>query len=139
MGRRADVGARWRWLVRAAIACSLAACAEDRAGLACDAPLAIDGGVTALPPDIDGILERRCRECHTDPPQMFAPMPLLSWEHVQAPMPAPRDDEPVYQYIGARIDDERYPMPPVTRPQLTPQERAALNAWIEDCAPAAEH
>jgi uncharacterized membrane protein len=113
-------------------------CNGDDTPAECGPPLVADGGATALPADVDDVLERRCRACHGDPTQMFAPMPLVSWEDVQAPLPAPRDDETVFHAIGVRIHDMRYPMPPVTFPQLTGGERDALDRWIERCAPPAE-
>jgi hypothetical protein len=92
---------------------------------------------TPLPAEVDAIFELRCRECHTEPLMQFAPMPLLDWEDVQAPRGGEAGASPIYALIRARINDPMYPMPPVTRPPLAEEERATLNAWIADCAPAA--
>jgi uncharacterized membrane protein len=130
------------WLALAACsalaAClALAACNGDDASRECQPTLSSDGGMTSLPADVDDILERRCRVCHGEPLQMYAPMPLVSWEHVHAPLPPPRDDEPVFAAIAQRIHDERFPMPPVTFPPLTQDERERLDQWLNACAPPA--
>lgn len=106
------------------------------------------GGDTPLPAEIDDILERQCRTCHSDPPSMFAPMPLLSWQDVQA-VRYQRTGERVFEVIGRRIHDEDFPMPPLPSPSLsdaqvaswptlTGEELDTLDAWVADCAPAAE-
>ena len=116
----------------AAVLALLAACnGED----SCPGPVQSDGGMTPLPGEIDDIIERRCRPCHTNPTMMFAPMPLVTWEDLHAPRSEKRPDEPVYETMELRINDERAPMPPITFPQLTPEERDTLNGWIHDCAP----
>ena len=121
----------------AAALCAFAACGGDDVAAACEAQAVRDGGATALPDDVDDILERRCRPCHSDPPQMFAPMPLVTFEHVHAPRSPARGAEPVFETIARRIHDERYPMPPVTFPPLSRDELERLDAWLADCAPAA--
>ena len=116
---------------------ALVGCGDDGAAAECDPPLASDAGATALPADVDDILERRCRPCHSDPPQMFAPLPLVTWEHVHAPLAPPRDDEAVFTAIARRIHDERFPMPPTTFPPLDDDELARLDEWLAQCAPPA--
>jgi hypothetical protein len=123
------------WLLLASALAVLAACNGEQS---CPGPVHVDGGMTPLPAEIDDILERRCRPCHQDPTLMFAPMPLVSWEDLHAPRSESRPDEPVYESMGRRINDERAPMPPITFPQLSSDERSTLNGWIADCAPAAE-
>jgi hypothetical protein len=133
------MGLAWRHacvLLLIAGPAGLAACNGDDA-MACDPPVASDGGATELPSEVDAILERRCRPCHSDPTRMFAPMPLVTWEHVHAPRPAPNDDEAVFEAVAQRIHDERFPMPPVTFPQLDDDELATLDEWLSDCAPPA--
>jgi hypothetical protein len=106
-------------------------------GDGCD-PVAMElTGDTPLPPEIVDVLERRCWKCHSDPVQNYAPMPLVSWQDVQAPRHETNPD-PVYVVIGARIHSERFPMPPEREPQLTDDELATLDAWIAECAPAAD-
>jgi len=119
-------------------AAALGALVACNGGDSCPGPLRGDGGMTPLPAEIDDILERRCRVCHSDPTEMFAPMPLVSWENLHAPRSESRPDEPVYESMGRRINDERAPMPPITFPQLDADERGALNDWIAECAPAGE-
>ena len=103
---------------------------------------------TPLPAEIDDIVERRCRMCHSDPPRMYAPFPLVTWEDVQR-LRSKKTGEPVYEVIGRRIHDTKRPMPPLPAPSLSDSERAdwpkltgeeidTLDAWIADCAPPAE-
>lgn len=106
------------------------------------------GGDTPLPAAIDDIIERRCRMCHTDPTQNFAPMPLVSWEDLHAQR-SDNDERPVYEVVESRIHNEDFPMPPLPAPSLSDEEAAAwprltdgelatLDDWIADCAPAAD-
>lgn len=106
------------------------------------------GGETRLPAEIDDILDRRCRMCHSDPTRMFAPFPLMTWEDVQASR-SEKTGELVFEAIGRRIHDEKFPMPPLPAPSLSDDEKAAwpkltreevdtLDAWIADCAPPAD-
>lgn len=109
-------------------------CADDASAGSCE-PARVLPGATALPADVDAVLAGKCRTCHSDPPEMYAPMPLLTWQHVQAPAPARNDGSAVYERIAVRIHDDKFPMPPTTQPQLTDDERALLDAWLEQCAP----
>lgn len=104
--------------------------------------------MTALPDEIDDIIERECRMCHSDPARMFAPMPLVTWEDVQRPR-SEGTGEPVFEVIGRRIHDDRFPMPPLPAPSLSDAEKSTwprlsreaidtLDAWIADCAPSEE-
>jgi hypothetical protein len=102
----------------------------------CPPPRALDGG-TPLPSEVAEVLESRCWECHADPPQMFAPMVLTTWEQMQAPR-HPDGDEPVYGAIDRRIHDPQMPMPPISYPQLDAEQLRVLEDWIDDCAPPAD-
>ena len=126
------------WLVACAL---LLACAAG-GGLPAVSPEEVECGEivdftsqTSLPPEIDAVIELRCRKCHGQPLQYFAPMPLMTWEDFHAasvtyPM------EPVYSVVARRIDAQnRTPMPPVREPPLQVTERALLEAWLDECAP----
>ncbi|MGD8860964.1 MAG: hypothetical protein PVI30_13230 [Myxococcales bacterium] len=122
----------------AAIALLLAGCggADDGPGGAvCPTPRALDGG-TPLPDAVAEVLDAKCWECHADPPQMFAPMALVTWEQMQAPR-HPDGGEAVYEAIDRRIHHPQTPMPPITYPQLDAEELRVLEDWIADCAPPA--
>lgn len=111
--------------------------AGDGDGDADCGPAAELAGETPLPAEIADIFERRCWSCHSDPVQNYAPMPLTTWEQVQAPRHE-TNPEPNYVVIGRRIHSESFPMPPEREPQLSTDDLATLDAWIADCAPAAE-
>jgi hypothetical protein len=103
----------------------LSACASDDEddSAACEPPQ-IRAAHTPLPPEIDAILEQRCRSCHSNPTQMYAPFPLVSWEDLHMPY-ALDEEQSIYEIVARRIDDPQFPMPPARQPQL------------DDCAPPA--
>jgi uncharacterized membrane protein len=129
----------WLWLASAlCVGVGVGACAgDDAAQMQCPPPEERDGS-TPLPEEIEEIVERRCWECHDDPPNpaKYAPFALTTWEQVQTPR-AGREELPIYEVIAERIDDPVFSMPPPRSPQLDDNERATLHAWIEQCAPAA--
>lgn len=90
-----------------------------------------------LPCDVDDVLARRCRTCHTDPPQFGAPMPLMRHGDVTAPS---RSDSstPVYKQMGKRIHDDAHPMPQPPNARLSSADMATLDAWIAAGAPAGD-
>lgn len=128
------------------LAFALAACTNE-APQTCEDGRTLEGE-TPLPTEIADIFERNCWICHTDPPAGFAPFPLLTWENVQVQH---RMDEPAPRYltIAERIRDEQFPMPPLPRPDLSDEEKAAwpkltedekatIEAWVAECAPPGE-
>jgi uncharacterized membrane protein len=92
-------------------------------------------GHTALPAEVNAVLDAKCHACHSDPPRNYAPMPITTWEQVQDFAPTHTDGPAIYELIGKRIHDDKFPMPPIRQPQLTDEERATLDAWIAQCAP----
>lgn len=94
-------------------------------------------GDTPLPDDVDAVLEKHCRECHSDPPRVYAPMPLVSWEDAHTFAPGHDSGPAIYELIERRIHDDHHPMPPITRDPLPASAKDTLDAWIFDCAPAA--
>lgn len=107
----------------AMVLCVASACASDDGTGAADAAAALP-----LPADVDAVLEARCRKCHSDPPQNFAPFPLVTWQDTQAFAPA-YDDVRIFELIALRIHDESFPMPPAGNP-MSDADRAVLDAWI---------
>jgi uncharacterized membrane protein len=124
-------------LLAVSTALASASCQQGDARVACEPGRELPGH-TPLPAEVDAAFAAHCRECHDDPPTMFAPMPLRSWQDVQAQAPARHDGASVYERIFVRIHDPSFPMPPKTRAALDDETRAMLDAWIEQCAPAAE-
>jgi len=87
-----------------------------------------------LPCDVNEVLSERCRSCHAAEPRFGAPMPLTSWQELQAPAPSD-PDRTVWELVGERIHDEERPMPP--EGLLPETERAPLDGWLADAAPRA--
>ncbi len=90
---------------------------------------------TPLPCAVDDVLARNCRTCHQAPPVYGAPMPLVNWEDVHA-LAHSDGKTPVYQMMGARIHDDKAPMPQPPNPRLSPQDTTVLDDWIAAGAPA---
>lgn len=103
---------------------------------------AADGGTTApepqaatgLPCDVDAVLERRCRQCHTSPPQFGAPMPLTSHDALTAPARTDASKK-VYEMVLARIESDARPMPPPPNERLSQADHDTLAGWIAAGAP----
>jgi len=99
-----------------------------------------NGGVDAttaalgLPCAVDGVLARNCRSCHSNPPLYGAPMPLVTWEDLQAPAPSDRSKK-VYERVGARIHDDADPMPKPPNARLGPGDTKILDDFITVGAP----
>jgi len=81
-----------------------------------------------------GVLRTSCQGCHGAQLAYGAPMPLVTHGDTQAASPS--DGSPVHQGIGARIHDAVSPMPPTSQPQLTPEQKALIDTWIAEGAPA---
>ena len=91
-----------------------------------------------IPPEVAEVLQLRCQPCHSDPPQRFAPMPIVTWEQLHSP--APYDTERlVFEVIALRVGNEAFPMPPKETPELeaiTDAERELVLDWVGQGAPA---
>lgn len=87
-----------------------------------------------LPCDVDDVLARNCRHCHSAPPKFGAPMALGNAADVAAPS---RTDpsRPVSARIAERIHDPLAPMPQGAK--MSGADLAVLDAWIARGAPAA--
>ncbi len=100
-----------------------------------DASLGGDAGGVAngLPCNVSDILKSKCQTCHGNP-LMSGPMPLITWEDLQANStfyPGVK----VATRVKERIHNAGSPMPPAARPQLSAQELAVLDAYLESGAP----
>jgi uncharacterized membrane protein len=82
-----------------------------------------------LPADVDAVLERRCRKCHSRPPQNDAPFPLVTWADTQGTVPHNPLHPTIVDAMHARINDPKFPMPP-SGMELLDEERAVLNTWL---------
>jgi Copper type II ascorbate-dependent monooxygenase, C-terminal domain len=96
---------------------------------------AAGGGGTSngLPCDVNAILVSKCQTCHGNP-LMSGPMPLITWNDLQATSPVYTGVK-IAERVKARIHNTASPMPPAARPQLTAQELATLDAYLNAGAP----
>jgi hypothetical protein len=84
--------------------------------------------------DVEPVFRARCQSCHASQPQFGAPMPLVTYDDLQAAsktMPAQK----VYQRVGARIHDKLAPMPPASSAALEPDAIAKIDGWVAAGAP----
>jgi hypothetical protein len=122
----------------------------DRDGGAGPAP---DGGCApidpcivtrAIPCDVDAILERKCRRCHSDPMQNGAPFPLVTWANIHEKTPPGIIYERMRRAVTLTLTNGDPFMPAVWVPldppvePLTDDEKATLLGWLDACAPPVE-
>ncbi|MBW2460553.1 MAG: hypothetical protein JRH11_02820 [Deltaproteobacteria bacterium] len=88
-----------------------------------------------VPCDVADILADRCNGCHADIPRYGAPMPLTSHAALHAATVSDLST-PVYEMMGRRMHDTSQPMPPTTSTPLSPDEVAALDAYVAAMGPA---
>lgn len=87
-----------------------------------------------LPCDVESVLARNCRTCHSSPPAFGAPMPLVTWNDLQASAVSDHTKK-VYDLVAARIHDATRPMPQPPNPRLDTTDMATLDDWIAAGAP----
>lgn len=90
---------------------------------------------TTLPCDVDDVLARNCRKCHSSPPQFGAPMPLTTYADLRS-MARSASDKHVFEQVGVRIHDDNAPMPQPPNPRLDARDMATLDDWIARGGPA---
>ncbi len=93
-------------------------------------------GARELPCEIDELLDRRCRSCHSDPPQ-GAPMPLVTRDHLLASAPSDATLS-VAERAAQRMADDAAPMPPAPGTRVAAQEIADFEAWLAAGTPTGE-
>lgn len=114
----------------------LGGCAEDGdAGEPRDD--AGDAANAQMPCAVQKVLQAKCLECHADPPRFAASMPLTTQAHFQAAGTSDANKK-VFELAKARINAATGAMPPPTSPQLSSEELATLNAWLDQGAPASD-
>jgi hypothetical protein len=84
---------------------------------------------------VDAVLQAHCRTCHQNPPLSGAPMPLMTWQNLQAPSHSD-PSTPVYKMVEKRIHDDQAPMPQPPNPRLGAADLATLDAWVSAGGPA---
>lgn len=89
-----------------------------------------DAGSGALPCEVQDLLVSRCQQCHSDPPQFGAPMPMVTRAHLLARTPTDPS-----MTVGAkslvRMKDDAKPMPQPPNPRATDAEFTTLKAWVD--------
>lgn len=107
-----------------AVACS----ASDGAAPTADNPDAgtVAPGGSALPCDVDAVLAKNCRQCHSSPPSFGAPMPLLTLADLRGEAKS-GGGKKVFERVGVRIHDDAAPMPQAPNPRLSPADTATLD------------
>jgi len=88
-----------------------------------------DPPAQGIPCDVDTILQNQCRGCHSAPPKNDAPMPLVTFDHLQAAS-VTDPSTPVYEAVAARIKDNTRPMPPAPNARLTAAEIEVIDGWV---------
>ncbi len=93
-----------------------------------------DGDVASpgVPCDVVAVLANNCFECHGEAPAFGAPMTLANYDAMH--VPAPSDlVTPVFEMVGARVDDPVAPMPPIKI--MSEEDKQVLREWIAAGAP----
>jgi hypothetical protein len=99
-----------------------------------DATAPTAAGASTLPCDVDTVLVGHCQQCHSNPPQYGAPMPLVTYADLQAPSHS-NPSFPVYQAVETRIHDDAAPMPQPPNPRLDATDTATIDSWVAASAP----
>lgn len=77
--------------------------------------------------DALGVLRANCQSCHASDPQFGAPMPLVSFDDLQAPGVS-NASQTVRELVRARIHDAQRPMPPGG---MSAANVALIDAWLD--------
>lgn len=85
-----------------------------------------------MPCDVATIVAAKCATCHNTPAIGGAPMPLRTQADFQNVI---GDGQLVHARAQVRINAATMAMPPPQQPQLTSEEKATLNAWLQQGAP----
>jgi hypothetical protein len=124
-------------------ALELAAQAQRAAQQSVAAPMPVDPPLekvrvpnSGLPCDVDDVLAKKCRRCHTTPARHNAPFELYTWDDTRRD----RLGHPLYVHIGRVVETGYMPLPipaipPVER--LTAEEKRILVDWVDAGAPRA--
>jgi hypothetical protein len=88
-----------------------------------------------LPCDVKAIVDAKCAAtCHSDPPQGTY-MTLETWAQFHAQGTTDKSKQ-YWELAKTRINASNNPMPPVTADALSADEKATLDDWLNQGAPA---
>ncbi|HEY6558606.1 MAG TPA: hypothetical protein VI072_15090 [Polyangiaceae bacterium] len=93
------------------------------------------GNATGLPCDVQTILQQKCQQCHGNPTNFAAPMPLVTHADLTANGRV-TTTQTVHQLVAQRVADDARPMPPAPHARLSAAEIAVLQNWSNSGAPA---
>ena len=85
-----------------------------------------------IPCEVFDVIHRNCNPCHQDPPLMFAPFPILTYEDTQ--MPFGMNGLVRYQRMNQVIRPTGVPHMPQGG-KLTDADYKILTGWLDMCAP----
>jgi mono/diheme cytochrome c family protein len=89
---------------------------------------------SGLPCGVERVLRERCQECHGEKPAFGAPSPLVTYDDLnQKAVTEPSRD--IYTVMQERLRSATKPMPPPSRPRLTVEELAVIDAWLDEGLP----
>lgn len=110
---------------------SSASCGNDSpaGNVVADDNVAASAALSAdLPCEVRPLIIKYCATCHGQVPTGGAPMSLLTADAFQAKA---GNGEYVHARVLEKFVDKTAPMPPVARPQPTPDELATLTRWLQ--------
>jgi hypothetical protein len=111
---------------------------KNDAGPSKSGPIDLDagnaGGPSGLPCDVEKVLAQHCQKCHAASPQFGAPMPLMTWENLNA-RALTDESKKVYELIPLKINDDAKPMPPSPNERLSAADRKTLSDFATAGAP----
>lgn len=99
-----------------------------------DMPTPQDAGDNGVPCDVETVLADRCQGCHTDPPLMGVPMPLMTYAQITA-QSVPYPSQTILERMLVRMQSSTTPMPPAPAMRATSAEIAVIQAWASSGAP----
>ena len=89
---------------------------------------------TGIPCEVERVLVERCQECHGEKPSFGAPSSLVTYDDLnQKAVTDPARE--IYTVMQERLRSATKPMPPSSRPRLTVEELAAIDAWMDEGLP----
>jgi hypothetical protein len=117
----------------------LGGCADGEQRGGGNAGLLNDAGApdAKLPCAVQKLLQAKCQSCHADPPLFGAYMPLTTQAQFHAQGTSDKS-KPYFELAKLRINAASGAMPPITSPQLSADELATLNGWLDRGAPASD-
>ena len=97
-----------------------------------DAPPAMTG---FYPCDVEAVMKVKCFLCHTSPPQMGAPMSLLTYQATQALIDSGTGR--MWQRMKRYIEIDFMPLDTSPNGPLAPGQKQLMLTWLGQGAPAA--